>query len=147
MRIRPTAAAKCIYRPLRIVDSAAYFAWHTTPTSLPERLKHSCITLRLATRGGLYAWELEHQGKQLEARVRGQLICSSVSQMVNAALSGNRRAFLTADLVDEYVRAGRLLSVMPDWCGTFPDLHAYYSSRRQASRLMGIGIDALRLKS
>ncbi|WP_332879361.1 LysR family transcriptional regulator [Massilia sp. S19_KUP03_FR1] len=132
--------------PLMIVGSPAYFAWHTIPTSLPELLKHNCITLRLATRGGLYAWELEHDGKQLEARVRGQVICSSVSQMVNAALSGNGLAFITADLVEEHVRAGRLVSVMPDWCGTFPGLHAYYPSRRQASRVMGIVMDALRFK-
>lgn len=132
--------------PLMIVGSPAYFAWHKMPTTLPELLKHNCITLRLATRGGLYAWELEHDGKAVEARVRGQVVCSNAGQMVNAALSGNGLAFVTADMVEEHVRAGRLISVMPDWCGTFPGLHAYYPSRRHASRVMGIVIDAIRHK-
>lgn len=132
--------------PLMIVGSPAYFAWHTKPTSLQQLMKHNCITLRLATRGGLYAWELEHDGQQLEARVRGQVVCSNASQMVNAALSGNGLAFVTEDMAGEHIRAGRLISVMPDWCGSFPALHAYYPSRRHASRVMGIVIDAIRFR-
>ncbi|MDQ2819919.1 MAG: LysR family transcriptional regulator [Pseudomonadota bacterium] len=132
--------------PLTIVGSPAYFAWHKQPATLAELLKHNCITLRLATQGGLYAWELEHEGQAIDARVRGQVVCSSAGQMINAALSGNGLAFVTTDMVEEHIRAGRLVSVMPDWCGTFPALHAYYPSRRHASRVMGIVIDALRFK-
>jgi len=133
--------------PLVIVGSPAYFAWHKIPTTMQELLKHNCITLRLATRGGIYAWELEHEGNQVEARVRGQVVCSNAGQMVNAALSGNGLAFVTEDMVDEHLRAGRLISVMPEWCGAFPALHAYYPSRRHSSRVMGIVIDAIRYKA
>jgi DNA-binding transcriptional LysR family regulator len=133
--------------PLVIVGSPAYFAWHKKPTTVQELLKHNCLTLRLATRGGIYAWELEHEGNQLEARVRGQVICSNASQMVNAALSGNGLAFVTETMVGEHLRLGRLLSVMPEWCGAFPALHAYYPSRRHSSRVMGIVIDAIRYKA
>lgn len=132
--------------PVMIVGSPGYFTWHTQPTSLQQLMKHNCVTLRLATRGGLYAWELEHEGQSVEARVRGQVVCSSVSQMVNAALSGNGLAFVTEDMVGDHVRAGHLVSVMPDWCGTFPALHAYYPSRRHASRAMEIVIDAIRYR-
>lgn len=132
--------------PTTIVGSPAYFAWHAKPTSLPELMKHNCITLRLATHGGIYAWELEHDGRKVEARVRGQAVFSNAGQMVNAALSGNGLAFLTEDLVGEHVRAGRLVSVMPDWCSTFPGLYAYYPSRRNTSRALAIIIDAIRYK-
>jgi DNA-binding transcriptional LysR family regulator len=133
--------------PTMIVASPAYFAWHSKPASLADLLRHNCIALRLATRGSLYAWELEHEGKKIEARVRGQAVFSNVSQMVNAALSGNGLAFLTADLVADHVRAGRLISVMPQWCSTFPGLHAYYPSRRQNSRALAIVIDAIRYRA
>lgn len=76
----------------------------------------------------------------------GQVVCSNAGQMVNAALSGNGLAFVTEDMVDEHLRAGRLVSVMRDWCGFFPALHAYYPSRRHASRVMEIVIDAIRYK-
>lgn len=132
--------------PTMIVGSPAYFAWHTKPTSPQDLMKHNCITLRLATRGGIYAWELEHEGRKVEARVRGQTVFSNAGQMVNAALSGNGLAFLTEDMVGEHVRSGRLISVMPDWCSAFPGLYAYYSSRRHASRALSIVIDAIRYK-
>lgn len=132
--------------PTMIVGSPAYFAWHTKPTSPQDLMKHNCITLRLATRGGIYAWELEHDGRKVEARVRGQTVFSNAGQMVNAALSGNGLAFLTEDMVGEHVRSGRLISVMPDWCSAFPGLYAYYSSRRHASRALSIVIDAIRYK-
>jgi DNA-binding transcriptional LysR family regulator len=130
-----------------IVGAPSYFAWHQQPSTLAELMKHNCITLRLATRGGLYAWELEHEGRKVEARVRGQTVFSNVSQMVNAALSGNGLAFLTEDVVGEHLAAGRLVSVMPEWASIFPGLHAYYPSRRHASRALGIIIDAIKYKT
>lgn len=127
-----------------IVGSPAYFARHPVPTSAHDLLKHNCIGLRLATHGGVYAWELRHDGRDVAARPRGQLVFNGVYQMLAAALSGNGLAFVTADLVQPHVEAGRLVSVMQDWCPGFPGLHAYYPSRRHASRALGIVIEALR---
>ena len=53
-------------------------------------------------------------------------------------------AFVTEDIVLEHVRNGRLQIVMPDWCPVFPGYHAYYPSRRPASRAFTVVIDALR---
>jgi hypothetical protein len=36
------------------------------------------------------------------------------------------------------------VQVMADWGSVFPGLHAYYPSRRLASRALGIIIDAIR---
>nr|WP_175041690.1 LysR family transcriptional regulator [Duganella vulcania] len=131
--------------PTMIVGSPGYFAWHPQPDNLQALMKHNCITLRLAS-GGVYAWELEHEGSKVEARVRGQAQFTSALPMVQAALSGNGLAFVTQDMVAEHVREGRLISVMADWCGKFPGLHAYYPSRRHESRALRIVIDAIRHK-
>jgi DNA-binding transcriptional LysR family regulator len=130
--------------PTMIVGSPDYFSWHAQPASLQELLKHNCITLRLASSGGIYAWELQHEGRNVEARVRGQTVFTSAVPMVQAALSGNGLAFVTADMVAEHVREGRLISVMNDWCGKFPGLHAYYPSRRHESRALRIVVEAIR---
>jgi DNA-binding transcriptional LysR family regulator len=132
--------------PTMIVGSPAYFAQHPVPTSLADLMKHNCITLRLATSGGIYAWELLQEGRPIEARVRGQMVFSNATQMVNAAVSGNGLAFVTEDLVEEHLRAGRLVSVMPAWCPAFPGLHAYYPSRRHPSRALALVIEALRYR-
>lgn len=127
-----------------IVGSPAYFAWHAEPRSLQELMRHNCITLRLASSGGIYAWELRHDGVDVEARVSGQAVFGSALPMVQAAVSGNGLAFVTEDLVADHLREGRLISVMQEWCPGFPGLHAYYPSRRHASRALQIVIDAIR---
>jgi DNA-binding transcriptional LysR family regulator len=131
---------------MMIVAAPAYFAHRPVPASSQDLMKHNCIGLRLASSGGLYAWELRHEGQDLELRVRGQLVFNSAYQILHAALSGCGLAFLPEDLAGEHVRAGRLTSVMEDWCPSFPGLHAYYPSRRQNSRALALVIDALRWK-
>lgn len=129
---------------MRIVGAPAYFARRPRPASLQDLMKHNCITLRLSSSGGIYAWELRHAGEDIAARVRGQAVFNDVALHLGAALSGNGLAFLPEELVDEHIRAGRLLSVMEDWCPRFPGLHAFYPSRRHASRALALVIDAIR---
>jgi DNA-binding transcriptional LysR family regulator len=130
--------------PMRIVGAPAYFARQPAPVSLQDLMTHNCINLRLASSGGLYAWELLHDGQPIEARVRGQAVFTNVHHMLAAALDGVGVTFLPESLVAPHVQAGRLVSVMEDWCPSFPGLHAYYPSRRHSSRALGLVIDALR---
>lgn len=132
--------------PMLIVGSPKYFGWRPVPTSLQELMKHNCINLRLASSGGIYAWELQHEGRGLEARVRGQAVFTNAYHILNAALTGSGLAFLPEELVGPHVREGRLISVMQDWCPKFAGLHAYYPSRRNSSRALNLVIDALRYK-
>src|SRR5450830_933437 len=129
---------------MMIVGSPGYFTWHRVPTTAQELMQHNCITLRLASSGGIYAWELEHEGRALEVRVRGQATFSNANHMLNGALSGCGLAFVPEELAGPHVRAGRLRSVMADWCPRFPGLHAYYPSRRHTSRALALVIEAIR---
>jgi DNA-binding transcriptional LysR family regulator len=132
---------------MMIVAAPSYFSHRPVPASAQDLMKHNCITLRLASSGGLYAWELRHDGQDMELRVRGQLIFNGAYQILHAALSGCGLAFIPEDLAGAHVHAGRLLSVMEDWCPSFPGLHAYYPSRRQNSRALALVIDAIRYKA
>jgi DNA-binding transcriptional LysR family regulator len=131
-------------QPMAIVGSPAYFAAHGVPKTPQDLLRHNCITLRLATSGGLYAWELENKGRRMEVKVTGQVIFTSVLPMVKAAISGHGLAFVTDDMVAPHVEAGRLTKVMGDWCPRFPGLHAYYTSRLHPTRALATVIEALR---
>jgi DNA-binding transcriptional LysR family regulator len=131
---------------MAIVGAPAYFAHRPVPASVQDLMKHDCINLRLASKGGLYAWELRHEGRDMEVQVRGRLVFNGIYQILNAALSGCGLAFVQADLAEPHLRAGRLQSVMEDWCPAFPGLHAYYPSRRQNSRALALVIEALRHK-
>lgn len=131
---------------MMIVGAPAYFEHRPRPASLQELMKHNCINLRLASSGGLYAWELRHDGQDLEARVRGQAVFTNVYHILDAALAGCGIAFLPESMVGTHVEAGRLVAVMDDWCPHFPGLHAYYPSRRHSSRALALVIDAIRYK-
>jgi DNA-binding transcriptional LysR family regulator len=131
---------------MRIIGAPAYFAHRPVPASLADLMKHNCINLRLASSGGIYAWELQHAGQDIEARVRGQAVFSTAGHILQGALDGAGLGFLPDELVGEHVRAGRLLSVMEDWCPLWPGLHAYYPSRRHSSRALALVIDAIRHK-
>ena len=127
-----------------IVGSPAYFQARGVPEAPQDLLRHNCIALRLASSGGLYAWELRKGAREMQVRIEGQATFNGTYQMLNGALSGSGLAFLPANLTQPHIDAGRLQSVMADWCPVLSGLHAYYPSRRQSSRLLGLVIDAIR---
>lgn len=129
--------------PMTIVATPGYFQSQGVPADPKDLMTHNCITLRLLSSGGLYAWELQNGEHSVEARVSGQATFTSAYPMLNAALSGNGIAFLPQDLTQAHLEAGRLRQVMADWSPTFPGLHAYYTSRH-TSRALRIVLDALR---
>lgn len=131
---------------MAMVASPAYFTRHPVPRTPQDLTTQQCITLRLPTKGGLYAWELEKGRQKLQARVSGQVVFNGVYQMVHAALSGLGLAFVPDDLVAPHVAQGNLVRVMEDWCPAFPGLHLYYPSRRQSSRALQLVVEALRYR-
>jgi DNA-binding transcriptional LysR family regulator len=131
---------------MAIVGSPAYFAKRPAPQTPHDLTAHDCINLRLATHGGLYAWEFEQDGHALNVRVQGQLVFNSSRPMLRAALAGFGLGCVPEDLVREHVAEGRLLRVLEDWAVTFPGYHLYYASRRQSAPALGLLIDALRYK-
>jgi len=130
---------------MTVVGSPRYFETHQPPVTVHDLAKHNCIALRLSG-GGLYAWELREEGKDMDVRVRGQVIFNGAYQMLNAALSGYGLAYLPADMTQAFVASGRLREVMQDRCATFPGLHAYYPSHRNSSRAMRLVIEAIRYR-
>ena len=130
-----------------VVGSPAYLKSRPAPKGPQELLQHSCITLRLPTRGDIYAWELKKGKREVQARVDGQLTCNGVYQMLNAAVDGAGLAFVPAYLAEPHVAAGRLRWVLEDWSPTFPGLHIFYPSRREHSRAFALVIDALRYRA
>ena len=129
---------------MTMVASPAYLDGRKPPKTPQDLLDHDCVTLRLATAKGIYAWELKKGRNEIQTRVNGRITCNTQPHMVQAALDGFGIAFVTEDIVLDHVRSGQLRIVMPDWCPVFPGYHAYYPSRRQASRAFSIVIDALR---
>ena len=129
---------------LVVVGAPDYLANRPTPLSPRDLTQHDCITTRLPTYGGIYAWEFEKDGQELRVRVEGQLIFNDVGQVMRATLDGYGLAFLFEDMVCEHVAAGRLVQVLDDWTPPFAGYHLYYPSRRHASPAFSLLVNALR---
>jgi DNA-binding transcriptional LysR family regulator len=119
---------------------------HKTPKTPQDLTAHSCINLRLPTHGGLYAWEFEKAGRELNVRVDGQLIFGTAALILTAARAGFGLAYLTEEQVEEDLNSGRLVRVLADWCPPFSGYHLYYPSRRQPTQAFTLLVEALRYR-
>ncbi|QKZ04603.1 LysR family transcriptional regulator [Pseudomonas eucalypticola] len=129
---------------MAVVATPGYLAQRGVPQTVQALAEHDCVTLRLPTHGGLMAWEFEKDGHEVKAKVEGQWVFNTGSQILRAVVQGFGLGYMPDDMVREHLTAGRLQSVLQDWCPTFPGYHLYYPSRRQSSRALQVVIDALR---
>ena len=129
---------------MAVVASPAYLAGRDRPLVPADLTRHRCINLRLATHGGLYAWDLEKDGQALRVRVTGQAVFNNTFLMLQAALDGVGLAYVPIDLADGHIGAGRLLPLLQDWWPQFPGYHLYYANRRQMSPAVALVVNALR---
>ena len=129
---------------MAVVGAPSYFSNRAEPKKAQDLIDHNCITLRLPSHGGLYAWEFERGGRDLRVRVEGQLTCNTTAQMVSAALAGLGLAYVPEGWVQPHLAKRRLRRVLADWCPPYAGYHLYYPSRRQPSAAFALLVDALR---
>lgn len=135
--------------PLRmaVVASPAYFADNPPPQTPRDLMHHKCINQRMVSAGGLYVWEFEHEGKQVNVRVDGQVIFNTSLHVVDAALAGHGIAWLPEEEFSPYLENGKLMRVLDDWCPSFSGYYLYYPSRRQPSTAFSMVVEALRYRA
>ncbi len=129
---------------MAVVASGDYLARFGVPETPEQLATHRCINMRLPTRGGLYAWEFERNGREFSLRVEGQLTLNSLPQRIDAAENGLGLAYVPEASVMKAVSEGRLVRVLDAWCPTFEGYHLYYPSRRQHTHAFRLLMDALR---
>jgi DNA-binding transcriptional LysR family regulator len=129
------------------VGTKRYFASRSIPEKPEDLQRHNCINLRLPTHGGLWAWEFEKGGRQVNVRVDGQLTYNSIYDCLEAAVAGLGIAYVPEDIAQPYVTSKHLVPVLKEWCPLWAGFYLYYPSRRQPSGAMALLIAALRHES
>lgn len=129
---------------MAVVGAPAYLAAQPMPETPHDLTKHRCINLRLPTHGGLYAWEFEKDGQQINVRVESQVVFNNMFLMLQAALDGVGLTCAPLDIVQPHIDAGRLVPLLEDWWPLFPGYHLYYASRRQLPPALALVVDTLR---
>ena len=128
------------------VATPSYFAEHGKPKTPQDLAHHRCINMRLATLGGVYAWEFEKGSREINVKVEGQLTVNDIAVIRRAALDGLGLAFIPEDYVQPHLDSGELVRVLADWTPPFPGYYLYYPSRRQQSPAFALLVEALRYR-
>lgn len=132
--------------PMSIVGSRSYFGHRPVPIVPQDLVEHRCINLRLPTSGGLYVWPFAKGEQGLKVRTEGPLVFNTIDLIRDAAVEGLGLGYMPADHVQDHVDAGRLISVLADWCPALPGYHLYYPSRRHPVPAFALLVDALRYR-
>ncbi|WP_061706697.1 LysR family transcriptional regulator [Pseudenterobacter timonensis] len=127
------------------VASPDYFARHPLPQTPHDLTQHQCINLRMIKSGGIYVWDFDQKGGDLNVRVNGQLTFNTAEHIVDAALAGFGIAFLPEEEFGDLIDQGRLIRVLEPWCQPFPGYYLYYPSRKQPSPAFSLVVEALRV--
>jgi DNA-binding transcriptional LysR family regulator len=120
---------------MAVVGSPTYFARHPPPKTPQDLTSHNCINMRLPTYGGLFAWGLEKDGREVNVRCDGQLVVNTLALRVSSAVDGLGLAYMPEDQALPHLQDGSLRRVLEDWCPYFPGYHLYYASRRHSAAL------------
>jgi DNA-binding transcriptional LysR family regulator len=131
---------------MAVVGSPDYFSSHSIPRSPQDLTAHNCIGIRLPTYGGIFPWDLERDGHEINVRIEGQLVFNNIALRLNSALEGLGLAYLPEDQVIGHINEGRLIRVLEDWCPPFAGYHLYYPSRRHASPAFSLLLETLRYR-
>jgi len=126
------------------VGTPSYFEKHGKPKTPQDLAHHSCINMRFATLGNVYAWEFEKGSREVNVKVEGQLTVNDIAVIKQAALNGVGIGFMPEDIAQPDIDAGKLVRVLADWTPPFPGYYLYYPSRRQQSAAFSLLVEALR---
>ncbi|NQD55557.1 LysR family transcriptional regulator, partial [Pseudomonas sp. CM25] len=129
---------------MAVVASPAYFAEHPKPKTPKDLIRHRCINQRMQSSGGLYVWDFQKRGRQVNVRVDGQLTFNTSPNIVDAAVAGLGVAWLPEEEFAPHLKDGKLERVLEDWCPPFAGYYLYYPSRRQPSPAFTLVVQALR---
>jgi DNA-binding transcriptional LysR family regulator len=130
-----------------IVGSPTYFERRARPETPQDLTNHNCVTIRLTTGGGIYAWELKNGDREYNARVDGQVTFNSIVPVLHSALDGHGLGHVPEELAKPHIEAGRLIEVLPEWNPYWQGYHLYYPSRQHASPAFTKFVEAFRYRA
>lgn len=128
------------------VTSPVYLARRGIPQAPKDLQQHSCIRMYLGDKTA-YKWELGNGPRQQRLDVPGHFSAADTETIVNAALQGVGIAYCLSNRVEQELKDGRLVAVLPDWACIGEPLCMYYPSRRQSQPGLRQLMDMIRMKT
>jgi DNA-binding transcriptional LysR family regulator len=126
-----------------VVGSPELLATYGRPERPEDLLRMPCIRQRFLS-GVIPVWEFERHGEAIRLDPTGPLIATSMSVQRRAALEAAGFWATFEEWAEADLRSGQLVSVLDDWCPSFPGPYLYYPSRRHMAAALRAFIDFAR---
>ncbi|CCV11356.1 LysR family transcriptional regulator [Mesorhizobium sp. STM 4661] len=125
------------------VAAPSYLQGRGTPNTPDDLHAHSCIRQRLPS-GKRYRWEFSRRGAEFAVDVPGNLTLDDNDLLVEAAAAGRGIAYVPEHFAQSFLKSGRLVTILADWCPPMPGLALYYPRNRHVPSPLRAFIDILK---
>lgn len=111
----------------RVWAAPKYLARHGSPAHPEDLAECPTLVTRVARRPGGHAWEMKKNGfNPTDYPVSPILEADDPVLLMPSLLSGAGLTMATDLVVEDHVRAGRIVAVLAGWTGRSPELHAVF---------------------
>ncbi|WP_372626852.1 LysR family transcriptional regulator [Arsukibacterium sp.] len=130
-------ARKLANRTQYVVASPIYLAKYGTPDSIAALSQHQCLT------GTVNQWRFTDQGKSLQFKPQGRIICNSGVALRDAALKGLGLVQLPDYYLLDKLQTGELIAVLNELRQPEDGIWAIYPQNRHLSAKVRVLVDYL----
>ena len=117
-----------------------YLKRYGTPMKPEELSAHNCLTYSYF---GKSIWRFGRGGQRSAVPVCGNFSANEVVALTQAALADTGVALQPMYVVAPFIRAGKLVALLPDWKADEMGIHCVYTSRRQMPVILRTLMDFL----
>ncbi|WP_019644488.1 LysR family transcriptional regulator [Novispirillum itersonii] len=125
-----------------LAAAPAYLARHPAPQTPQDLQQHQCIVIREYF-GAYNSWPLVSGSRRTTVKVNGRLASNHGEVAVDWAIAGHGIILRSQWDIAHDLRAGRLVRVLPDWCGVDTDIYALTLPRLLTSAKVTAFLDFL----
>lgn len=124
-----------------ICASPAYLKKHGTPKTPKDLARHSCLGYTFSSSGD--EWQLTSGDEQTSVRIDGAIRADNGDMLRLAAVSGAGLISQPLFIVEDDLRAGRLVQVLAQYASLELGIYALYPSRKHLSAKVRTFVDFL----
>jgi DNA-binding transcriptional LysR family regulator len=112
-----------------VAAAPAYLERRGAPGSIADLAAHDCVGFRQIAGGGLYRWDLQENGRDVQVDVGQAAIVNDPLSAVDLGLAGVGLIYVFEPLVRTHLAEGRLVQVLPHAAIEEPGLFLYFPRR------------------
>jgi DNA-binding transcriptional LysR family regulator len=129
---------------LIVVGAPAYFARRGTPRHPRELVDHECLNWHPTSEAPPYRWEFTETDRDFAVAVPARVISTDAAFNLRLVRRGVGVTMALERQVRDEIARGELVSVLDEFCTSFPGFYLYYPQRKHASPALRALIDYLR---